>query len=43
MRAHVFIEFIKRVEESGSNMRLANHFIYFCDELINSIIQVHEC
>ena len=43
MSAHVVIEFIKRVEENGSNIGLAKHFIYFCDEFINSIIQVHEC
>ena len=38
MSAHVFFEFIKRVEKKRSNARLVEHFIYFfATSLINSI------
>ena len=43
MSAHFLLNFIKRVGEKRSNVRLAEHLISFAMNLINSIIQEHEC
>ena len=43
MSAHVFIKFIKRVEERDNCEACRAFYLFFATSLINSRIQEHKC